>query len=299
MQYIAATCSFNPYLDLANNIKLFCDTTSSQHSFVRTAGISGGRRRKWSSKVRGLQWDCGSEWWNIGKKACVDGFPPWGIEAWTLRFVQELQATNNGPCLHMHTWNVPSSGFAWFPVHMGTWFERMRRHEDNVPGRDSCDKDSAILTRLVIDAALLSICTKTPIWDLDQFHGWIWSKSTIQNTIHGWIPSSTRPMVWWEMWFWKSKDDEMPSFYNMSHWSSNSLWYDIPLHTHDSLYTLDHIFYADFNGSKWYKNLPWSCSSTNPVPCFCQVVKERDLQVVGILKTWWNWRNEATEGFRW
>lgn len=98
------------------------------------------------------------------------------------------------PYLHMHTWNVPSSGFAWFPVHIGTWFEWMRRHEDNVPGRDSCDTDSAIFARLVIDAALLSICTKTPIYDLDQFHGWIWSKSTIQNTIHGWIPSSMGPM---------------------------------------------------------------------------------------------------------
>lgn len=38
MQYIAATCSFNPYLDLANDIKLFCDTTSSQHSLEEQRG---------------------------------------------------------------------------------------------------------------------------------------------------------------------------------------------------------------------------------------------------------------------
>ena len=36
MQYIAATSSFNPYF--ANNIKLSCDTTSSQHSLEEQRG---------------------------------------------------------------------------------------------------------------------------------------------------------------------------------------------------------------------------------------------------------------------
>ena len=70
--------------------------------------------------------------------------------------------------------------------------------------------------------------------------------------------------------------------------------------TNDILSTLHHIFLMhismDQHGTKSFHG--HAAVQKNPVPCFCQVVKERARQVVGIRKTWWNWRNEAITSVR-